>query len=378
MQRMALDIMGPLPTTPGGNRYVLVMTDYFSKWVETAALPDQGAISVTNALIEKVLCRFGIPDEIHSDQGRQFESAVFQKTCELLHVNKTRTTPYHPQSDGLVERFNRTLETMLSLVVSPNQKDWDVWLPFVTMAYNTAEHESTGYSPAEIMLGRQPRTPIDLLLPKTGQEGVDNYPEYVEELRQKLMDVHQAARNNLKRAGDRQKVQADRKASKTVFSPGDLVMIHCPAVRKGRTPKLNRPWQGPCIVLKRLNDLLYRVKPAANRTPRLVHYNRMKKFTGTTPEWVKGVVPLQEEPKEVGWNFEGELGLQEPQPPKATDTARSEESSVKGAQMGRRVDDRVGEPDGLGEDSKNQQAGRETIGRRRSRRSRKPPDRLDI
>ncbi|PIK36696.1 Retrovirus-related Pol polyprotein from transposon [Apostichopus japonicus] len=117
--------------------------DYFSKWVEVAAIPNQEAVTIAKTLIERFICRFGIPEEIHSDQGRQFESKVFQKTCELLRIRKTRTTPYHPQSDGMVERFNRTLETMLSMVVAPNQKDWDTWLPYASLAYNTTVHEST-------------------------------------------------------------------------------------------------------------------------------------------------------------------------------------------------------------------------------------------
>ena len=375
LQRMALDIMGPLPTTTGGNRYVLVMADYFSKWVETAALPDQGAVTVAKALVEKVICRFGIPEELHSDQGRQFESAVFQKTCELLNVKKTRTTPYHPQSDGMVERFNRTLETMLSLVVSPNQKDWDVWLPMVTMAYNTAIHESTGYSPAELMFGRQLRTPMDLLLPTEDQGGPDSYPEYVENLRQRLREVHKIARINLQKAGERQKTQADRRAYETVYSPGDLVMLHCPAVGKGKTSKLNRPWAGPVVVLKRLNDILYRVKLGPHKTPKLVHHNRLKKFEGETPDWVKGVLLISEEPKEVGWSLQNGSALAEPEPQKATSTKEDlENNSKKEANRGRQKN----EENNFTPDPKASPVVEGDIGVRRSQRRRKPPDRLGL
>ncbi|KAL0147701.1 hypothetical protein M9458_056979 [Cirrhinus mrigala] len=109
MQRVGIDIMGPFPRTTQGNRFVLTAMDYFTKWPEAFALPDQEAETVANALVEGMFSRFGVPQSIHSDQGRNFESKVFSCMCSQLGINKTRTTPLHPQSDGLVERFNRTL-----------------------------------------------------------------------------------------------------------------------------------------------------------------------------------------------------------------------------------------------------------------------------
>ena len=97
MERLAVDVMGPLPES--GNKYLLIAMDYFSKWPEAYALPNQEATMVAEVLVKELVCRFGVPLYIHSDQGRNFESAVF---------NETRTTPLHPQSDGMVERFNRT------------------------------------------------------------------------------------------------------------------------------------------------------------------------------------------------------------------------------------------------------------------------------
>ena len=117
------------------------------------------ACTVAKILVDEVLCRFGI----HSDQGRQFESNLFREMCKLLGIEKTRTTPYHPQSDGMVERFNRTLATMLTAYVSTNQRDWDDQLPYVMMAYRSAEHETTSMSPNMLMFGREVSTPLDLM-----------------------------------------------------------------------------------------------------------------------------------------------------------------------------------------------------------------------
>ena len=110
MERLAVDVLGPLPTTEAGNKYLLTTADYFTKWVEAYPLPCQEAVVVAEALVNNFVYRFGVPLIIHSDQGRNFESQVFTEMCRLLGVKKTRTTPLHPQSDGMVERFNRTIE----------------------------------------------------------------------------------------------------------------------------------------------------------------------------------------------------------------------------------------------------------------------------
>lgn len=119
--------------------------------------------TVASIMIKEFIFRFGIPKTIHSDQGSQFVSKLFLEMCRLLQIEKTRTTPYHPESDGMVERFNRTLCTMLSAFVDENHKNWDSLLPFVMMAYRAAEHETTGVSPNVMMLGRETTTPLEIL-----------------------------------------------------------------------------------------------------------------------------------------------------------------------------------------------------------------------
>ena len=126
-------------------------------------MPNMEVCTVAKILVENVLCRFGIPQKIHSDQGRQFESNLFQEMCKILGIEKTRTTPYHSESDGMVERFNRTLAAMLSVYVSDNHRDWNEQLPYVMMAYRSAEHETTGMSPNMLMFGREVSTLLDLM-----------------------------------------------------------------------------------------------------------------------------------------------------------------------------------------------------------------------
>lgn len=127
-----------------------------------AALPNQEAETVADALVEGMFSRFGAAEAIHSDQGRNFESKVFSTMCDRLGMHKTRTTPLHPQCDGLVERFNRTLGEQLAIVVAKHQRDWDLHLPLVLMAYRSAVQASTSCTPALLMLGREIRTPAEL------------------------------------------------------------------------------------------------------------------------------------------------------------------------------------------------------------------------
>ena len=163
MDRIATGILGELPIMENGNRYILVVSDYFTKWTEAFPMPNMESKTVAKIIVEQVVARFGTPRIIHSDQGRQFESELFGEMCSLLHIERTRTTPYHPQSDGMVERFNRTLTAMLSAYVQENQRDWDAQIPYVMMAYRSAVHKSTGLTPNMLMLGRETSLPLDLI-----------------------------------------------------------------------------------------------------------------------------------------------------------------------------------------------------------------------
>ena len=162
MECIAIDILGELPVTENGNKYILVISDYFTKWTESFPMVNMEARTCAKILVQEVISRFGVPSKVHSDQGKQFVSSLFTEICDLLQIDKTRTTPYHPQSDGMVERFNRTLCAMLSTFIEENHRNWDTLLPNVMMAYRCTEHETTGMSPNMLMLGRETSTPLDI------------------------------------------------------------------------------------------------------------------------------------------------------------------------------------------------------------------------
>lgn len=140
-ERIALDVVGPLPKSNSGNKYMLVVADYFTKWPKVIPMPNQQAETVAKALLTHVISRHGVPLEIYSDQGRNFGSKIYQDLMLLLGIRKTRTTPLHPQSDGMVEHLNRTLLQYLSMFVSEHQRDWDEWIPLFFLKSRSSRYE---------------------------------------------------------------------------------------------------------------------------------------------------------------------------------------------------------------------------------------------
>ena len=136
------------------NKYLLIVADYFTKWTKVFPIRDQEATTVTDIMVKEIVSRYGVPLVLHADQGRNFEYTVIAEMCRLLGIEKIRTTPLHPQSDGMVERFNRILKAQLAKFVSKNQRDWDHHLQLLMMAYRTSVHDTTGETPAMMMIGR--------------------------------------------------------------------------------------------------------------------------------------------------------------------------------------------------------------------------------
>ena len=282
LERIAIDILGPLPQTEDGHVYVLVVGDYHTKWVEAYPLPDQTAETVANRLFEDFVCRFGVPLELHSDQGRNFEANVFQELCRLLGIEKTRTTAYNPKSDGMIERFNRTIANAVSLMLEPvkRQRDWDRYLPHVGLAYRSCVHETTGESPNMMMLGRETKLPVDLMVEgPPGEEDCDT--DYAEEMRERIRLIHQRAREVISKNMRKQKKHYDRRAEGGTFKVGEFVWLLQKARKPGLTKKLALPWEGPYLVVKVLTDVVLRIQKSPRSKPVVVHRDRLKPYQGT-------------------------------------------------------------------------------------------------
>ena len=279
MQRVHIDIVGPLPRTKKGNCYILTAECSFTKWVEAWAIPNQRASTCAKTLVRHWICRFGVPDSIHSDQGRNFESKVFEEMCHLLQMHKSRSTAYHPEGNGQVENFHKTLKAMLKARVEGNPKGWDEQLDFAMMAYRSSVHSSTGHTPFEMMFGREMRVPLDVMM-GGANENPGSCTEFVEELRENLEGAHRDARQTLKVAQRRQKDAYDKGVKHTVYQAGDLVLRYTPQLKPGEAGKFHRQWQGPFRIVKQVTKVTYLVKKVGGRSRRskVVHFNNLRLY----------------------------------------------------------------------------------------------------
>ena len=288
MDKIACDIMGPLPETERKNIYILVVSDYYTKYVEAYALPDQTAQTVADCLVMEWICRFGVPLQILSDQGRNFESGLFQEVCKLLDMKKIRTSRYRPQTDGLVERYNRTLKSMLKSFCQVEKSDWDHHLPYVMMAYRATIQESTKCTPNLLMFGRETRLPVDIVYGATNTEMWPSCPiDYVEWVRQSMSNAFGKVKESVKANALRQKRAYDRNSAMRTFKVGEWVWVyHLPSDKQ----KFGQGWKGPFLVVDKIGDLNYRVnKLSRNKLSRKVtlHVDHIKRYEGETPEsWV--------------------------------------------------------------------------------------------
>ena len=181
--------------------------------------------TIVDILVRQVICQWGVPMFIHSDRGTQFQSDLFQQLCPCLGFTETKTTVYRPQSDGMIERINRTTEEMLSTYVAESQRDWDkyMYLLLVFSAYRTSTHDSTDFSPALLFLGRKPRLPVDLLMghpPQNEDYLPPNYQEYIDKHLYKMHKIHELTRTKLLTASNHQKKNYDHRKNKVDFKRG--------------------------------------------------------------------------------------------------------------------------------------------------------------
>jgi len=181
LELVTTDLTGPLPKSKRGNKYILVICDHFTKWVQLHALRTHTADKVAKCLLS-YCTTFGIPDKLLTDQGTDFESMLIAELMDLFDTKKLRTSPYHPETDGLTERFNQTLKIMLTNFVNDAQNNWDELLEQLAFAYKTAEHTIHEHTPFELMYGRIPKIPIDIFYqPRTQSiEITSNENEFVE------------------------------------------------------------------------------------------------------------------------------------------------------------------------------------------------------
>lgn len=282
--RVGLDLLGPFPLSTSGNRWIAVATDYTTRYAITRALPTACATDVADFLLHDVILHHGAPRQLLTDRGRSFLSRVIDDLLRSSSVKHKMTTAYHPQTNGLTERLNRTLTDMLSMYVARDHRDWDAPLPYVTFAYNSSRHDTAGYSPFYLLFGREPRLPMDTLLPESTPS-----TEYARDVIAKADAARQVARAKLSASQAVQKARYDHHHRPAHFSPGSLVLVWFPSRRVGLSEKLLSRYAGPYRIVRQVTDVTYEVVPVEtspslrNLAADIVHVARLKPYYPRAP-----------------------------------------------------------------------------------------------
>ena len=275
-ERVAVDIVGPIiPRASDGSKYILTIVDFSTRWPEAVALKNIEATTVAEAMLE-VFCRVGLPREVLSDRGSQFTSGMMDELFRLLSIRGLKTTPYHPMTNGMCERFNGTLKKMLKRMAAEQPKEWPRFISPLLFAYREAPQSSLKFSPFELVYGRAVRGPLQVLRELWDDEEADQETKatytYVIDLADRLQSTCEMAKQELVKAREVQKAYYNKKAKLRTFDPGEKCLVLLPTANN----KLLAQWKGPYEVVERISDLNYLVR-MGNQCKRL-HVNMIKHY----------------------------------------------------------------------------------------------------
>jgi hypothetical protein len=274
-QRCHIDLFGPLDTVCQGKRYIMVMTDAFSKYAVIRAIPDKQAETVANCFFDSYICKFSCPSRIVTDGGKEFINRLFKQLCKKLGIQTSKTSALHPQTNSQAESFNRTIIKYMQRMLSDRSTlEWVEWLPALELCYNTQVHEATMHSPFFLTFLREPQLPLfDLHKPDYGED-------FTSETLRKLKIVYGITRENLESQDRKIMSQSSKTAVNRSFEVGDKVLLYYPKSSFKDNPKFAQKWTGPWIVTEKIGNLTYVVAPQHNSKlrPTTVHIDRLKRF----------------------------------------------------------------------------------------------------
>ena len=303
MERVCIDIMGPLQETERHNQYILVVQDNFTKWVEAYPMPDQTSETIANIFVSEWVSRYGAPYELYSDRGANFTSAIFEEMCKLLNIEKTKTSGYRPQANGMVEHFNATLQKILSTTSEQCHFNWDIMIPLAVMAYRSSPHSSTGLTPNFMLFGREIKEPIDLVI---GPDPLSERPssDYCIQLKDDLQEAHEIARESLGDSFMSAKKEYDKSQHQYQYQEGDSVLLNVKGIKKtrGKVPKFMDNYEGPYFVIGHIDPHVYVIKESSRSKSKIVHHDRLRPFTPREPvdtSWVHKEINKLKHTKEM-------------------------------------------------------------------------------
>ena len=275
--RVLIDMVGPLPPTSGGNKYLLTIMDTTTRYPEAIPVTSMKAKTVLKHLLN-FFTRFGLPVELQSDRGANFTSNLFKDTLQELGVKQILSSAYHPQSQGALERFHQTLKSMMRKFCLEHERDWDVAIPFVLFAAREVPSDSLGFSPNELVFGHKVRGPLSVVHDawvKGNPNQAESLLEYVRKTRERLHNALALARENLCASQYKMKAVYDRKACERSFEVGDEVLVLLPLQGKPLAAK----YHGPYKVVERVGQVDYVVEtPDRRKLTQFCHVNMLKPY----------------------------------------------------------------------------------------------------
>ena len=252
-----------LEKSSGGHEYILVVMDHFTKFAQAYPTRNKSGKTAAERVFNDFVLRFGFPERLHHDQGREFENELFKQLQKSCGIIPSRTTPYHPEGNGQVERFNRTLLSMLRTLPSSHKSSWHLHINKMTHAYNCTRNDATGFTPFELLFGRSPRLPVDIVFGLSDKPDALSYRQYVKQWNEAMQEAYHKAKVSRDKNAAKGKVYRDRGFGSAPLKPGDRVLVRNLSERGG-PGKLRSYWEDRIhTVVKRMSDdsPVYQVKP---------------------------------------------------------------------------------------------------------------------
>ena len=272
---IGMDLVFPMPRSKNGNVAILVWEDYTTRWSEAIPLEDTSAATIGKVFWHNIICRYGCPRTVLTDLGRNFMAAIFEELLRFTKTDRLRTTAYHPQTDGLVERQNQTLKQMIRTYVNRKQDDWDDLLPYLSFAYNTSVHSSTGISPYFLLYGREATMPVDIALDWTPESQLS------QGIYERMKIARRLAQENLIEAQNYQRIKHDAThGDGNKFKIGDVVLIRKEFVAKGRKKSISPRYSQLAQVVGVSPGNVYKLR-LGPKTYSWINVERMKKYYAT-------------------------------------------------------------------------------------------------
>ncbi len=278
-EKLVIDCVGPLPRTKSGHSYLLTLMCSATRFPEAIPLRTLKTPAIVKALV-KFCTTFGLPKHIQSDQGSNFMSRVFRKVTKELNIKHCVSSAYHPQSQGVLERFHQTLKSMVRTYCLQHKKDWDEEIPLLLFAVRNTVQESLGFSPAELVFGHSLRGPLKVLQEQLLSVSQSDTPpknvlDHVSSFRERLHSVWQLAQHSLANSQTRMKGRYDKKSVQRSFKVGDQVLVLLPLPGS----VLQAKFTGPYVIEEKLSDTDYVVRtPERRRKTRICHINMLKLY----------------------------------------------------------------------------------------------------